>query len=444
MTNYRVIILTILTNFLTNIIDTYLLYFYLKVSFGGVKTSKKNNLIGLFILIALNTLVNSVLGLANFGGFILILILSSLTFSLFFKEKFLNIIIMLLIGVVIMFALELITANLVIYFFKLPPSSILELNVYRLLAIIISKGSFFLIVKYRIWKMPFISYIHSKKSLPLAFIFLFNAIIIYMAFILYKFIEISSNKDYIIFFTLTLCAILFNWLIYVFTKRMLKQEQQEELMKLKIKEYENQKFYIKNMEDIMVNIRAQKHDFINHVTTLYGLIYLNKLEEAKKYILDLAEDISFVNKIIDTGHPVITALINMKRDRILREKIMLNLDVQLPEKISFDYIDLSIIIGNLLDNAIEACLNPSVKESFIDLKILTKVNYLVIEISNTKSNTVSIAPDSLGHRFTTKEDKESHGFGLSNIKRIVEQYGGILKLEDKENIFDVYIALPLE
>lgn len=339
---------------------------------------------------------------------------------------------------------ELVTVNLVIYLFKLSPARILELNVYRFLAIFIAKGSFFLIVRYWISRTPLISYIQNKRSLPIVFIFLFNLIIIYMEFILYKYVKISTYMDYVIFFILTLCAISYSWLIYVFTKIMFKQEQQRELMKLKIKEYENQNFYIKNMEDIMLNIRAQRHDYNNHVSTIYGLIYLNKFEEAKRYILDFVEDISLINKIIDVGHPVITALINMKRDKILREKIKMNLDVQLPQNLSFDYIDLSIVIGNLLDNAVEACLNPCIKDPFIDLKIHTKANYLVIEISNSKSSTVSAKSNSLGHRFTTEEDKESHGFGLSNIKRIVAQYEGILKFEDKENTFEVNIALPLE
>ncbi|WIV11587.1 sensor histidine kinase [Proteiniborus sp. MB09-C3] len=434
----------IVANFLTNIIDVNILYYYMKAFVKGKKSNNKYVLLWLFIIVLLNTFVNSFFGLASFIGFILILISMSFVFFLIFKETFLNIFIMLLIGMVLMFALELAAANLIIYIFRLSPSLILELNIYRILAIAIAKGSFLLTVHYWIRKTSFFSYIRNKKSLPIAFIFLFNAIIIYMAFILYRYIRVSTYMDYIFFFLFTLCAILFSWLIYIFTKKMLEQEQQEELMKLKIKEYENQNFYIKNMEDIVQNIRAQRHDFNNHVSTLYGLIYLNKTEEAKKYILGLADDISFINKIIDVGHPVITALINMKRDKILREKINMNLDIQLPQNLSFNYIDLSIVIGNLLDNAIEACLNPSVNEPLINLRIFTKGYYLVIEVSNSKSNMVSTESESLGNRFTTKEDKENHGFGLSNIKRIVNQYEGLLKIEDKENIFAVHIALPLE
>ncbi len=433
----------VIANFITNIIDVNILFYYLKTFLKGKKVDNKYVFVYLFIIILFNTLVNSFLGLASVIGFMLILILMSFAFSLIFKETYLNIFIMLLIGMVVMFALELATVNIIVYVFRLPPSLILELNIYRFLAIIIAKGGFFLTTHYWIKKISFLSYVRSKKSLSIAFVFLFNAIIIYMAFILYRYIRVSTYMDYIVFFILTLCAIIFSWLIYGFIKKMFKQEQQEELMKLKIKEYENQNFYVKNMEDIMQSIRAQRHDFNNHVSTLYGLIYLNKTEEAKKYILGLAEDVSIINKIIDVGHPVITALINTKRDKILREKIKMNLDVELPQNLSFNYIDLSIIIGNLLDNAIEACLNPDINDPWIDLKILTKGYYLVIEVLNSKTNIVSIEADSLGHGFTTKKDKESHGFGLSNIKRIVEQYEGLVKIEDNGDIFVVHIALPL-
>lgn len=105
---------------------------------------------------------------------------------------------------------------------------------------------------------------------------------------------------------------------------------------------------------------------------------------------------------------------------------------------------MSIIIGNLLDNAIEACLNPSVNDPFIELNILTKVNYLIVEILNSKSNAVNTEPESLGNGFTTKNDKENHGLGIGNIKRIVKQYEGLIKIEDRKNTFLVHMALPLE
>lgn len=436
--------MAIISNFFTNVIDIYMLYFYLKTFFTERKLSKKYVLFRLLILVVFNTFINAVLGLASFVGFILIIFLMSYIFSLLFNKEFLYIFIMLIIGIVIMFILELISVNLVVFLFELPPSLILELNVYRFLAIVIGKVGFFIIIRYWGCKIHLISWFQDRRGVPIAFIFLFNSIIIYMAFTLYRYVKIRTYTDYIILFMLTLCSIIFSWLIYVFTKKMFRQEQQEEFMKLKIKEYENQSFYSENMESVMMNIRAQRHDFNNYISTLYGLIYLNKTEEAKKYILDLAQSISFINEIIDVGHPVITALINVKRDKILREKIKMNLDIKLPKNLSYDYIDLSVIIGNLLDNAIEACLKPDIEHPFIDFKMHIKGNYLVIEVSNSKSSEVSVKSNSIGGRFTTKEDKENHGFGLNNIQRIVTRYEGLLKIEDKDSTFNVHIALPFK
>lgn len=96
--------------------------------------------------------------------------------------------------------------------------------------------------------------------------------------------EISSLSDYLILFSITLAALVFSWLIFRFTKTMIHQEQQEEIMRLQIREYEKQNFYIKNMEDLMINLRAQRHDLNNYVSTLYGLIQLEKIEEAKNIL----------------------------------------------------------------------------------------------------------------------------------------------------------------
>src|SRR5690554_636332 len=119
----------IIANFLTNIIDVSLLFYYLKANFRGEKIQSRYVLFLIFTIVLFNTFVNNFLGLANIVGFLLILISMSFVFTLIFKKEFLNIFIALLIGMIFMFTLELVTANLIIYIFKLSPSIILELNI---------------------------------------------------------------------------------------------------------------------------------------------------------------------------------------------------------------------------------------------------------------------------------------------------------------------------
>ncbi|WP_176431605.1 sensor histidine kinase [Anaerovirgula multivorans] len=341
-----------------------------------------------------------------------------------------------------MFIFETITAYLFVYLFQITPTEILQLSPLRILAILVSKTSFFLVIWLWISKIPPMTHIHDKKKRVVTFILLFNVIIIYMTFILYRYMEIGSSSEYLILVSITLAALLFSWLIFELTKTMVHQEQQEEIMRLKIREYEKQDFYIKNMEDLMMNIRSQRHDLNNYVSTLYGLIQLEQIEEAKKYMVDLEKNISCFNQIIDTKHPVIIALINIKYQKAIKQKINIDFDINLPEKLFVEYVDLSIILGNLLDNAIEACIKSGNETPKIELKMHKKANYLVIKEENSKSKEIVFKKEDILQKYTTKEDKENHGFGLQNIQRVVEQYEGILKLEDDGNIFKVHIALP--
>jgi len=368
----------------------------------------------------------------------------TLGFKLLFKKDILTIMLTLLIGVVFMFIVELVVGYIFIYIFNLSPAKLLELSILRVFAIFLSKVSFLLIIYFGIYRIPLISYIKNKNKIPVTFIVLFNIIIIYMTFTLYNYMDGSSPSEYLVLFTVTIASIVFSWFIFLFVKRMMDQEQQEELMKLKIREYENRDFYIKNMEDLMVNIRSQRHDLNNYVSTLYGLIQLEKIEDAKKYILDLEKNLTFVNQIIDTNHPVITALINVKYQKATREKIHMKLDINLPENLSIESIDLSVVLGNLLDNAIEACLKSESESPVIELKMYIKRNYLIIKAENSKTDKVIFNKELKHKKYTTKEDKDNHGFGLNNIQRVIDQYKGILNLEDTGHIFKVHIAIPLE
>jgi len=411
----------------------------------GNENFKRSKVYSIILLLAvINTLINNVFGLANLLGFIFIILFMALGFKLLFKKDILTIVFTLLIGVVFMFILELVVGYIFVYMFNLSPTKLLELSILRILAIFLSKVSFLLLIWFGIYRIPLIGYIKNKSKTPIVFIAVFNIIIIYMTFTLYNYMDGSSTHEYLVLFTVTVGAIVFSWFIYLFVKKIMDQEQQEELMKVKIREYENRDFYIKNMEDLMLNIQGQRHDLNNYVSTLYGLIQLEKIEDAKKYILDLERNLSFANQIMDTNHPVITALINVKYQKAGREKISMNVDINLPQSISIEYIDLSIVLGNLLDNAIEACLKSGSESPVIELRMYIKRNYLIIKAENSKTDKVIFNKELKHKKYTTKEDKDNHGFGLNNIQRVIDQYKGILNLEDTGHIFKVHIAIPLE
>jgi sensor histidine kinase regulating citrate/malate metabolism len=103
-------------------------------------------------------------------------------------------------------------------------------------------------------------------------------------------------------------------------------------------------------------------------------------------------------------------------------------------------IDLCIIIGNLLDNATEACMKlPDEKERFIRIYIDILKEQLYISVSNAVGGSVK---KSGGNYLSTKE-KDGHGFGLMRVDKIAEKYGGFINRQNEEGVFATEIMLPL-
>ena len=152
-----------------------------------------------------------------------------------------------------------------------------------------------------------------------------------------------------------------------------------------------------------------------------------------------------MNIIVETENPVITALVSTKKNKSFENDIDMKLDIDIPEELPFDFVDLSIIIGNLLDNAIEACLiiDKEAKRN-IELSIHTNEKNLIIEVINTKCASIKVDTENIFGEFTTKKDKSNHGLGLENIKLIVWQYNGTVVVKDLGAEFKVSISLPIK
>ncbi|MGV8145691.1 MAG: sensor histidine kinase [Alkaliphilus sp.] len=430
-------------NLATNFIDTLLVFYFVKTVFSGKITNRGYTLILLMGLVLLNTQINISFGLANFLGSVAIIIISTTFFSFLLNISFVRMLLACLIAVVFMFLIEIFVSNAIVIVSSIPPKVILEMSFYRVLAILTAKTLFFLFIYFVVNKKSLINYVMIRQIYPIIFIVFFNITVIFMMIVLFKYIELETSRDYVYLIGMSIGMIIFSGVIYNIIKRLKLQNEREIIWNMKEKEHKNQEFYIKNMKDILQTIKAQRHDFNNFMSTLYGMMQIEKYDEAKKFITKLGNDISCMNEIIETNHPVITAIINIKRQRAISEKVDMEIFTELPEKISVDYIDLSIILGNLLDNALEACKGVQEEERVIELFMIIRGKYLIIKVANSKTNEVKLDEINILGRFTTKKDSENHGFGLNNIKQVVNQYNGIIKIEDEGNNFKVDIALLL-
>jgi sensor histidine kinase regulating citrate/malate metabolism len=103
--------------------------------------------------------------------------------------------------------------------------------------------------------------------------------------------------------------------------------------------------------------------------------------------------------------------------------------------------DMTVILGNLLDNAVEACTRMDEANRYIDLNITYKPDYLVIQIENPMGREPVLKN---GAYRTTKPDFDNHGFGLDHIAYLVSRHNGLMKIEPDGGVFKVSIALMVK
>ena len=192
--------------------------------------------------------------------------------------------------------------------------------------------------------------------------------------------------------------------------------------------------------DIMYRkMRSWRHDYHNHIQVLKAHMSLLQYEQAKDYLEKLEEDLSTVDTVLKTGNVMVDAILNSKLSLLQEKKIAVDATAIVPGDIGISGIDLSILIGNLLDNAMEACMQiPEGHERFVRIYIDIVKKQLYISVTNTMAGK---AKRMGGFYPTTKQG--NHGFGLLRIDSIVSKYHGYLNRQTEEGLFATEVMLPL-
>lgn len=175
----------------------------------------------------------------------------------------------------------------------------------------------------------------------------------------------------------------------------------------------------------------EMHDLKNQLYAIRDAIK-NKDGKGMEMIDSICDTVNAVQEIKYTNNSAINALINSKKKLMDEKNICLNCDVNVEDFDFMDTLDACSLLGNLLDNAIEALDKEEVKN--ISLKMIEHSNYLSIQIFN---NSTKLNEDLK----TTKKNKEAHGYGLQNVKEIVKKYQGNIQIKQIDDKFIVSIIL---
>lgn len=194
------------------------------------------------------------------------------------------------------------------------------------------------------------------------------------------------------------------------------------------------------VENIYKEMRGWKHDYHNHIQVMKAYLDLNKYDDMKKYLDELDMDLRDIDKVIKTGNLMVDAILNSKLSLGVSRDININAKATVPKDIKVADIDLCIIIGNLMDNAMENALKLEQKhERFIRVYIREMKGQLYISITNSYGGEVKKS----GLEYLTTKFGENHGFGLKRVDSIVNKYDGFLNRQIEEGVFATEIILPL-
>jgi len=181
------------------------------------------------------------------------------------------------------------------------------------------------------------------------------------------------------------------------------------------------------VENIYTQMRGWKHDYHNHIQVLKAHLLLGEADKIANYLDGLESDLNEVDAIFRTGNVMIDAILTAKLSLAQTKKIEVNAKAIVPPVIPIAPIDMCVVVGNLLDNAIEAC-EPLDEGAFIRVYLGVHKEMFYISVQNSDGG---------------KKKKGSTGQGLFRIDKIADKYGGNVNRQHEPGVYATEIMLPI-
>ena len=196
--------------------------------------------------------------------------------------------------------------------------------------------------------------------------------------------------------------------------------------------------HYQEVENMYRQIRGWRHDYHNHMQSLKAYLAMDDISEARAYLDKLETDLDDINLLFDTGNIGVDAILNSKISLAIHNGIPVDYKATVPKRTTVTDIDLCVVIGNLIDNAVESCEKVPKEQQFIRLYIGQFKEQLYISVSNATNETVR----KLDEEYITHK-RGNHGHGLKRINLIVEKYDGFINRKNEAGVFVTEIMLPL-
>ena len=290
----------------------------------------------------------------------------------------------------------------------------------------------------------------SGKELMLILAILLTVLIGYFAFIFFSDVYLSATQTYVwdvhpeyyvLHTVYQLVSFATMYITIVFYQRMKGKQREEKESLILSEQIENMKKHISEVEKLYGDIRGLKHDMGNHISVLENLFLKGESEEFENYLSELKAHWNESVTEVRTGNPVTDVILTQQKKEAEEKGIDFKCEFSYPTETVINAFDVSVILNNAITNAFDGvagCDNP-----YISVTAYRKKNAYMIEIQNSISKVVRIEEET-GLPETNKKDKDNHGFGLVNIRKVAQRYFGDIDIEQTDNSFKLSIMLMVE
>jgi hypothetical protein len=233
-----------------------------------------------------------------------------------------------------------------------------------------------------------------------------------------------------------LLLILVNIMLFYFIDKIYEHANAQQNLVIANELIENQKITYKRLYQNQEDIRKIRHDVKNIMIGILHEIENGNISSASNYIRESLKTVDEEGNNFRSGHSLIDTLLYAKKSIVDTYGIEFNIETKLSKPIYIDTIDFSILFGNAIDNAIEATINTKNQRRIIDVLIISKNSSVIMIFKNPVDEQIDVKNLS-----TTKFDKKHHGFGILQIKSLVERYNGEVFFECSKQEFKTTIII---
>jgi sensor histidine kinase YesM len=236
----------------------------------------------------------------------------------------------------------------------------------------------------------------------------------------------------------TLGVLFFNIFVLIILETTMRNREKARIQAALEVQNNIQQTHLLQLAENQDQIRTIKHDFRQHLGVMQHLLKAQEHEQLNSYLIELLGREPSV-QFVDTGNLILDALLSCKKGETLKYKINFTLEGEILPNLSYMTTELCALLGNALDNAIEACLRAEQSDTFIDLEINANENQLMCYIKNT----LGVLPRTDGKFLKTqKTDTKHHGIGLRSMQQTCDALAGNLKFEYNNDYFETWIHIP--